>query len=477
MGVRLPRHIGPYYVERRLSNGGMGVVVYGRHMMLGREAAIKLRPRCPEDPEDERMAERFRQGAILQSEFDHPHICRVYDCLESQTHQALVLEYLGGGSVEDALRDAHGPLEISFALDLCLRAASALTLVHEHGVIHRDIKPGNLMLRVKGDASTLRLTDFGVAKCVGRSPDITVSGANVGTLWYMPPEQFNGEAPSSLVDVYALGATLYEMLTGHIPFREAESTEIFKRFLDQEPPPPLRESNPNVSPELAAIVEAALDLQPAHRLPSMRAFSCLLQSVARNEIITSDALEMRHFMASEEGAFLRHYVSHIIPQPIGEHLLSALDGLDHRLNPQPISVAGSFEEDDDDDPTADNAFDAELLDLDDLVDDELEDGDSGRFTPSSVILTGSSIAFSMDGLDSLPNHQNSESLKSFEMPEEEKPAEIIEEPNIELSASSISGLLFPHESFVSPTISTAALNSRSDSSQDDSHSGTPSSSL
>ncbi len=297
MSARFPRSIGPYLVEGRLGNGGMGTVLLGQHRLIGRSVAIKVRRR--EDPGEEEtlLAERFRQGAALQAELDHPHVARIHDYLESPLFQAIVMEYLPGGSIEDALRAVGGPLPVDFAVDIGIRAADAMAYAHRCGVIHRDIKPGNIMLVDPQDTITTRLTDFGVAKAPERSPDLTMAGANVGTLWYMPPEQFNHEKPTPLVDVYALGATLYEMLTGHIPFVSADHSEIFRRFLDGVPPPSIEGRNPAVPSSIARVVEMALALEPAQRVPSAASLALLLRAVAEREHMAVDDGAARRLLA------------------------------------------------------------------------------------------------------------------------------------------------------------------------------------
>ncbi|MCA9539163.1 MAG: serine/threonine protein kinase [Myxococcales bacterium] len=296
MAARLPRYIGPYSVEGRLGTGGMGIVLYARHRLLAREVAIKIRHRA-DAGEEVLLAERFRQGAVLQAELDHMHVARVFDYLESPMFQAIVMEYLPGGSLEDRLRSTDGPLPIPMAVDIGIRAADAMAYAHRRGVIHRDIKPANLMLVDADDPGTVRITDFGVAKALERSPDLTVAGANVGTLWYMPPEQFNQEEPTPLADVYSLGATIYEMLTGQIPFEAPDTSEIFRRFLDGVPPPPILGRNPFVPPTVAAVVETALALQPEHRVPSAAVLALLLRAVAESESISIEDTAARRLLA------------------------------------------------------------------------------------------------------------------------------------------------------------------------------------
>jgi len=258
----------------------MGTVLLARHRLLGRAVAVKLRHSSPDASDDALLAERFRQGARLQAELDHPHIARVYDYLEAPGFQAMVLEYLPGGSLQDRLRSRGRALPVEEAVEIGIRCADALAYAHARGVVHRDIKPANLMLVDGRDPRTVRVTDYGVAKDPERSPDLTMAGANVGTLWYMPPEQFNQETPRPLVDVYALGATIYEALTGTLPFESEDTGEIFRRFLDKVPPPPIRGRNAQVPQSVACVVEACLAIDPQRRVPSAAALSLMLRAVA-----------------------------------------------------------------------------------------------------------------------------------------------------------------------------------------------------
>ncbi|MCB9529842.1 MAG: serine/threonine-protein kinase [bacterium] len=329
MAARLPRFIGPYSVEGRLGTGGMGIVLYARHRLLGREVAVKIRHRG-ENQDEHLLAERFRQGAILQAELDHPHVARVYDYLESPMFQAIVMEYLPGGSLEDKLRSVDGPLPIPMAIDIGIRSADAMAYAHRRTVVHRDIKPANLMMVDADDPGSVRITDFGVAKALERSPDLTVAGANVGTLWYMPPEQFNHEKPTPLADVYSLGATIYEMLTGQIPFEAPDTSEIFRRFLDGVPPPPILGRNPFVPPTVAAVVETALALKPEARIPSAAVLALLLRAVAEGEGITIEDTAGRRLLAQANA----HEIKRILQGlggTVGREVGQALSAFESRL--------------------------------------------------------------------------------------------------------------------------------------------------
>jgi serine/threonine protein kinase len=203
----------------------------------------------------------------------------------------MALEFLGGGSVEELLVSESGRIPVPVALDIALRVSEAMAYAHRKGVIHRDIKPGNILFVNRDDLRSVRLSDFGVAKAPERSPDLTVVGANVGTLWYMPPEQLNHGNVDARSDVYAIGATLYEMLTGSIPFEKVETSEVFRRFLDGAPLPPIRKRNPSVPPSVATLVELMLALEVDRRIPSARALVTLLRAAVHLEGLTVSSAE------------------------------------------------------------------------------------------------------------------------------------------------------------------------------------------
>ena len=336
MTSRHPAVVGPYRVEAMLGVGGMGEVLRGRHELLGRVVAIKLRTRTRTTDED-RLAERFRHTACLQGELDHPAIARVYDYLELPRHQALVLEYLGGGCIADLL--VTGPIPIASSVEMAIRAAEALHYAHLRGVVHRDIKPANLMLVDADRPDSIRITDYGVAKTTDRSPDLTVAGANVGTLWYMSPEQFNHEAPTPGFDIYSLGATIYELLTGSIPFEGKDTAEIFRRFLDGVPAPPITDRNPAVPPTLATVVEAAMALDRHDRVPTAAVLALLLRAVAEREGLGLSDAAARRLFHQADGAALRRMVRQLEATPVGRPVADAVTALDLRLN-GPSAVTG-----------------------------------------------------------------------------------------------------------------------------------------
>ena len=307
----------------------MGEVLRAHHEALGRVVAIKLRVRT-RGGDEQALSERFRHTASLQGELDHPGIARVYDYIEGPGYQALVLEYLGGGSVADLL--ATGPIPIAATVELGIRTAEALHFAHRRGVVHRDIKPANLMLVEADRPDTVRITDFGVAKTADRSPHLTMAGANVGTVWYMSPEQFNHEDPTPSFDIYSLGATLYEMLTGQIPFEGKDTAELFTRFLDGVPPPSLVGRNPKVHPNLATVIEEAMALDRAQRIPTAAIFALLLRAVAEREGLGLSDAAARRLFRQADGAELRTLVRRLDLTPAGRPVAQAVTTLDMRLN-------------------------------------------------------------------------------------------------------------------------------------------------
>lgn len=322
--IPLPPTLGPYALGEPIGAGGMGVVVAATHRYMGRRVALKVRARDARGNEERLVAERFRLGARLQAQLEHDNIVRIHEYFETTELQIVVMEFLEGGSIESKLKD--GPLLIATAVEVATRAAAALAFAHARGIIHRDIKPGNLLMARPGDGASVRVTDFGVAKDVGHNNELTMAGANVGTLWYMPPEQFNAETPTPSVDVYALGATLYEMLTAHVPLAEASHAGLFKRFLDRQPPPPIRDRNPGVPLLLSAVVEQALALDPAERVPSAEVFATWVRAA----IVGTPVERALHYAETErierEVSEARGTIDRL-PRPVRSALDASLDRL------------------------------------------------------------------------------------------------------------------------------------------------------
>jgi serine/threonine-protein kinase len=237
--------IGAYDVLSRLGEGGMGVVYRARDTKLGRDIAIKTLPEgFARDPE---RTSRFDREARLLASLNHPNIAAIYGFEEHQGTRFLVLELVEGETLADRL--ARGPIPIEDALKLALQIADALESAHERGVIHRDLKPGNIKVRPDG---AIKVLDFGLAKAIisdsdglsssalANSPTVTnagglTGGLILGTAAYMAPEQARGAAVTKSIDIWAFGCVLYEMLTGHAVFEGGDVTEILAAVIRAEP--------------------------------------------------------------------------------------------------------------------------------------------------------------------------------------------------------------------------------------------------
>jgi len=273
---------GAYRLLRRIGEGGMGVVYEARHETLGRGFAVKLlrAPRLGTAPD---ALARFRQEAVRASQLEHDHIVDVVHFDRTEDDEVfLVMELLRGESLAARIRRT-GALPEDDALRIAHQVADALQAAHETGLVHRDLKPENVFLTQKRGTDVAKVLDFGIAKF--RDPDdagdgdpgnLTATGALMGTPLYISPEQARGEVDrvDRRADVYALGAMLYEMVTGSPPFEGANHYQLLWKH-GQEPPvaPSRRVSGGSISDELEAAILRALAKDPDERFPTMAAFA------------------------------------------------------------------------------------------------------------------------------------------------------------------------------------------------------------
>src|SRR3954471_24375859 len=200
-----------YEVLRRIARGGMAEVFLARDLLLDRPVALKVLFR--EFAVDPSFVERFRREAQSAANLSHPNIVGVYDSGESNGTYFIVMEYIEGRSLAQIIRD-DGPLSPDRAADVATDVAAALGFAHRNGVVHRDVKPGNVLLTPSGQ---VKVTDFGIARAE-QAEDLTKTGSVMGTATYFSPEQAQGQRLDGRADVYSLGVVLYEMLTGTPPF-------------------------------------------------------------------------------------------------------------------------------------------------------------------------------------------------------------------------------------------------------------------
>ena len=250
-----------YKLIERIGEGGFGVVYRAKQPAVDREVAIKvILPEFAEHPE---FVRRFEAEARMVAKLEHPHIVPLYDYWRDEEGAFLVMRWLRGGSLRDALES--GPWEVGAVGQLLEHITDALSLAHEHGVIHRDLKPGNILLDEAGNAY---LTDFGIAKDVA-GEGLTQTGKIVGSADYLAPEQAKGEPVTPKSDIYALGVLLYEMLTGEHPFPELTPIQRLQKHLN-EPLPSIRRFRPELSIELNNVIQRATAKDPAERYTDVR---------------------------------------------------------------------------------------------------------------------------------------------------------------------------------------------------------------
>jgi beta-lactam-binding protein with PASTA domain/predicted Ser/Thr protein kinase len=273
---------GRYRVMRKLGSGGMADVYLAEDEELGRRVAIKILN--DRHANDEQFVERFRREAKNAAGLSHPNIVSIYDRGEAEGTYYIAMEFLDGRSLKELLI-ARGPMPIDNAVSYTRQILNALRFAHKKGVVHRDIKPHNVMADPDG---RLKVTDFGIARA-GTS-QMTEAGAIVGTAQYLSPEQARGAAVDQRSDVYSVGIVLYEMLTGHVPFNGETPVEIAMKHLSEAPRPPST-MRPDVSPDLDMIVLRALAKNPDDRFQSAEEMDAELARVAGGGSVTAETAD------------------------------------------------------------------------------------------------------------------------------------------------------------------------------------------
>jgi serine/threonine protein kinase len=268
---------GRYQIMRKLGEGGMGTVYLAEQVSIGRKAALKLlRGNYAMDDE---FITRFRREARLAASLNHRNIVTVYDFDQGDDESLFIaMEYLDGEKLSDVIQ-RDGPLDMGRAVRLCLQFAEGLEAAHRAGVIHRDIKPDNIMVVGEEGAETIKLMDFGIARLrdVATTSRLTRPDVIMGTPAYMAPEQAEGKEISERTDIYALGIVFYEMLSGQVPFKAPTAAAVLLKQV-QEIPVPLRKLRREVPTEIERIVMQALEKKPERRQRDMRD---LIQSLTK----------------------------------------------------------------------------------------------------------------------------------------------------------------------------------------------------
>src|SRR6266436_1458692 len=276
--------IAHYRIIKKLGAGGMGEVYLALDPKLDRKVAIKVLR--PDSLAEENLKKRLLKEAQAVAKLDHPNICHVYDVNEADSVTFIVMQYIEGETVAE--RMVREPLELSTALAIAEQTAEGLAEAHRHGILHRDIKPHNLMITPRGQ---LKILDFGLAKEI-RSSDpvdydaptatlLSSPGMAVGTMPYMSPEQVQGEPLDACSDIFSLGVTFYEMLAGKHPFKEKSAAVTMSRIILGDPIP-TEQFQAQVSPELQALLSKMLSKDKAARHQSAQDLLTDLRQVSAN---------------------------------------------------------------------------------------------------------------------------------------------------------------------------------------------------
>jgi serine/threonine-protein kinase len=250
-----------YDVVRPLGSGGMGEVYLARDRVLGRDVALKVLRR--QYAGDDEFAERFKREALSAASLSHPNIVQVYDRGETEDGASYIaMEYVPGGTLKERI-SREGPLEVADTAALGAQVAEALGAAHERGMVHRDIKPQNVLLTARGEA---KVADFGIARAAS-SATISQTGSVMGTAGYMSPEQALGEPATPKSDLYSLGVVLYEALTGRLPYTADNPIAVSMKHVN-EPLRPPRELNPRIPEGMNALVTKLMAKDPQGRYAS-----------------------------------------------------------------------------------------------------------------------------------------------------------------------------------------------------------------
>src|SRR6185295_16988011 len=292
---------GRYRVIKRLGSGGMADVYLVEDQDLGRQVALKLLYRHL--AEDVQFVERFRREASSAAGLQHPNIVSIFDRGEWNGTYYIAMEYVEGHTLKEVIRE-RGPAPPEAASDILLQILRAARFAHQRGVVHRDLKPQNVL--IDGDGR-VQVADFGIARA-GAS-DMTETGSIMGTAQYLSPEQAQGRPVDARSDLYSIGIVLYEMLTGRVPFDAESPVTVALKQVSESPIPP-REIDPSIPPALEGVVLRALEKDPAQRFADADEFIEALHRarVAPEEVLVTAPVPMEEILEEEERSSRRWWL-------------------------------------------------------------------------------------------------------------------------------------------------------------------------
>ena len=275
--IKIGERLGHFLIRAEIGRGGMGTIYHAVDTMLNREVALKVVH--PQLADNEQLMERFKIEAMTQARLNHPHIVMIFSFNKIEDEYVIAMEYVEGRSLKELLQEKK-QLHPAEAVDIVTQVAEGLRYAHSHNVIHRDIKPANILI---GKDGRVKISDFGIAKIFG-SQGVTKTGMLVGTPWYTSPEQIVGKEIDFRTDLYSLGVTFYEVLTGRVPFDSETNSEFQIQKAHLETPPP-RPSifNPEIGIKLEKIILQALQKKVEKRYQSARDMIDELRKV-RNDL-------------------------------------------------------------------------------------------------------------------------------------------------------------------------------------------------
>jgi serine/threonine protein kinase len=257
--------VGTYRIEEKLGEGGMGTVYRATEINLERAVAIKVLNR--DLAAKPAIVERFRAEAKAQANLNHPNVATLYAFLLEKDNAMMVMEFVDGDNFQQMV-NSRGAIPSEEAIPLFKQALAGVGAAHEMGIVHRDIKPANIMLNSRG---VVKVMDFGIAKVMGER-GLTRTGVQLGTVFYMSPEQVRGQTADIRSDIYALGVTLYELLTAHVPFNAASEYDVLTDHVNTAPPLPSTH-NAQIPKGIESIVLKALEKRPEDRFQSVAEFA------------------------------------------------------------------------------------------------------------------------------------------------------------------------------------------------------------
>lgn len=258
-----------YKILRVLGKGGMGTVYLARHAQINRLVAIKeLKPQFARDRS---IRERFKNEAALMANLSHPNIVSLHDYIEMPSGVYLVMEYVEGTTLDHFIHRVSGPVPENRAIDIFVQILEAFHYAHQRNIVHRDIKPSNIMLTPQG---AIKILDFGIAKNIRPGErDLTQTGTRMGTIYYMSPEQIRAQDLDTRSDIYNLGITLFEMLTGRNPYYQEHLSEYdISEMIVKKPLPQAKNYYPNINPRIQKILEKATAKDPNERFQNVLEF-------------------------------------------------------------------------------------------------------------------------------------------------------------------------------------------------------------